>query len=98
MRREKKPCRGQIRFAPPISVEWYWSGSQIDGQGKVEWALFVANPAWLATSVYGGTRPCLRKNAQAVALRAAWPMALRLSVRLAEAANEMGRMAREVKP
>jgi len=97
MRREKKPCSGVIRFAPPISVAWYWEGSQIDGPGKVAWDLLLG-PSWLMDGACKGTRPCLRRNAEAVALRAAWPKALRLSVRLAEAANEMGRLDREVTP
>ena len=98
MRREKKPLRGRVRFAAPISVEWYWSGPQIDGPGKVEWALFVGAPAWLATSTYGGTRPCLRKNAEAVALRAASGRAEELGQRLCAAAEVMEWMAKEVKP
>jgi hypothetical protein len=98
MRPEPKPLRGRVRFAAPISVEWYWRGEQIDGPGKVEWALFLATPAWLATSTYGGTRPCLRKNAQAVALRAASGRAEELGDRLLHACEAMEWMAEEVTP
>jgi hypothetical protein len=97
MRREKKPCSGVIRFAPPISVAWYWEGSQIDGPGKVAWDLLLG-PSWLMDGACKGTRPCLRKNAQAVALRAASARAEELGQRLFCAAIEMKLKAREVTP
>lgn len=97
MRREKKPTSGRVRFDSPISVAWYWLGDQIDGPGKVEWRLYCCSSTWGCPS-FQGTRPCLRKNAEAVALLAASGRAEELARRLIEAADAMVSMSVEVTP